>query len=129
MNICTITGNVGRDCEVRYTPAGKAVASFSIGNQIGWGENKKTAWFRCTLWGERATKLSEYIKKGMKLTVSGEVSLNEYESNGEKRASLELNVREVELPPRNSSESQQQVPASQQAAPPAGDDFNDSIPF
>ena len=41
-----IVGNLGRDPEMRYTPAGKAVTSFSVAVSDGFGENKKTIWFR-----------------------------------------------------------------------------------
>ena len=97
INVCTFTGNLGRDAEVRYTATGKAVTAFSVPVESGFGERKKTAWVRCSAWGERFEKLAPYLTKGKPVTVTGEISLNEYESNGEQRTSLELNVRDIAL--------------------------------
>ncbi len=126
MNICTISGNLGRDAETRHTPSGKSVTSFSIANSIGWGQNKKDQWVRCTLWGERGEKLAQYLTKGKKVTVSGEVSLNDWEKDGVTKSNLEINVREVDLPARDNSQPQQQS----RPAPTGTPGFDDTdIPF
>jgi single-strand DNA-binding protein len=125
MNLCVFTGHIGKDAEVRHTAAGKVVASFSLANQVGYGDKAKTLWIRCNLWGDRGEKLAQYLLKGKKITVSGEITTSEYEANGEKRFSLELFVRDLELPPRGES-----VPANSTDPAPA-DGFNPDtdIPF
>jgi len=75
----TIAGNLGRDPEMRYTPAGKAVTNFNVatgrqytgadGNQV-----KETVWFRVTTWGKTAEACNQYLKKGQKVLVEGRLN-------------------------------------------------------
>lgn len=94
-----IIGNVGRDPEFKYTPQGVAVCSFSVAvsKVTGRGEDRKetTTWFRVTLWREKAETASQYVKKGMKIMVSGEVAVRAYlDKNNQPQASLELTAYE-----------------------------------
>ena len=70
-----IVGNVGRDPEMRYTPSGQAVTSFSVAtsrNYKSQGQTvKETIWFRVTCWGRQAEIASNYVKKGQKVLVEG----------------------------------------------------------
>lgn len=66
-----IAGNLGRDPEMRYMPDGTAVTSFSIAVNDGWGENKRTLWFRVSIWGKRAETANQYLSKGSKVLVEG----------------------------------------------------------
>jgi len=71
-----IVGNVGKDPEMRYTPSGQAVTSFSVATNrtytTGGGEQvKETIWFRVTTWGKQAEVCNQYVKKGMKVLVEG----------------------------------------------------------
>jgi len=74
-----IVGNVGKDPEMRYTPSGQAVTSFSIATNrqytTGNGEQvKETIWFRVTTWGKQAEVCNQYVKKGMKVLVEGRLT-------------------------------------------------------
>lgn len=74
-----ITGNLGRDPEMRYTPSGQAVTSFSIAVNESYtnsnGEKvKKTIWFRITAWGKQAEICNQYLKKGRMVLVEGTVN-------------------------------------------------------
>ena len=74
-----IVGNVGRDPEMRYTPSGQAVTSFSVATNreytTGNGEKvKETIWFRITTWGKQAEVCNQYVKKGMKVLVDGRLT-------------------------------------------------------
>src|SRR5258707_4828585 len=98
----TIVGNVGRDAEMRYTPQGVAVGDFSVEvNKVtGKGENRKekTTWFKVTVWRERAEPASQYIKKGMKIMVVGEVEARAYtDKNGQAVASLDLTANDFKF--------------------------------
>jgi single-strand DNA-binding protein len=74
-----IVGNLGRDPEMRYTPAGQAVTNFSVatsrqytgsdGNQV-----KETIWFRVSAWGKQAETCNQYLKKGSKVLVEGRLT-------------------------------------------------------
>lgn len=75
----TIVGNVGKDPEMRYTPGGQAVTSFSVASNrqytTGNGEQvKETIWFRVTTWGKQAEVCNQYVKKGMKVLVEGRLT-------------------------------------------------------
>jgi len=74
-----ITGNLGRDPEMRYTPSGQAVTSFSVAVNESYtsanGEKvKKTIWFRVTAWGKQAENCNQYLKKGQQVLVDGRMS-------------------------------------------------------
>jgi single-strand DNA-binding protein len=74
-----IVGNVGKDPEMRYTPSGQAVTSFSVATNrkytAGNGEQvKETVWFRITSWGKQAEICNQYVKKGMKVLVEGRLT-------------------------------------------------------
>jgi len=74
-----IVGNVGRDAEMRYTPSGAAVASFSVATNRQYtassGEQvKETIWFRISAWGKQAEVCNQYVKKGMKVLVEGRLN-------------------------------------------------------
>jgi single-strand DNA-binding protein len=97
-----VVGNVGRDPEMSYTPQGIAVCKFSVAvNKVtGKGENRKekTTWFRVTVWRERAETASQYIKKGMRIMVIGEVDVSAYtDKQGQPAASLELTANDFKF--------------------------------
>ncbi len=92
----TIVGNVGKDAEMRYLKDGTAVANFNVAvsKVTGRGETRgeKTTWFKVTVWREKAEIVVQYVKKGMKILVTGEVEASAYvdKTTGEPRASLEI---------------------------------------
>jgi len=74
-----IVGNVGKDPEMRYTPSGQAVTSFSVATNrqytTGSGEQvKETIWFRVSTWGKTAETCNQYVKKGMKVLIEGRLT-------------------------------------------------------
>jgi single-strand DNA-binding protein len=74
-----IVGNVGRDPEMRYTPSGQAVTSFSVATNRQYtaanGEQvKETIWFRISTWGKTAEVCNQYVKKGSKVLVEGRLT-------------------------------------------------------
>lgn len=98
MNNLTITGRLGQDAELRTTNGGKEVLNFSVANDTGYGDKKKTNWFRCAMWGQRATKLVQFMTKGTQVAVCGEVNLDEYTNeSGTTRSKMEVNVRDLTL--------------------------------
>ena len=93
MNNLSVIGRCGKDAEHRFTPNGKAVLSWSLAVDSGYGDAKQTLWIDCALWGERFGKLAEYIKKGSQIGVVGELGTREHEG----KTYLKLNVRDVTL--------------------------------
>lgn len=73
-----IVGNVGKDAEMRYTPSGQAVTSFTVATNREYTTKdekvKETCWFRVTTWGKQAEVMNQYVKKGMKVLVEGILS-------------------------------------------------------
>lgn len=74
-----IVGNVGKDPEMRYTPSGQAVTSFSVATNRQYtasnGEQvKETIWFRVSTWGKTAEVCNQYVKKGSKVLVEGRLT-------------------------------------------------------
>lgn len=153
LNVFTASGNIGKDCESRVTQAGKTIASFSLPVKSGYGENEKTSWVTCKLFGVKAEKLPQYLTKGTKVTVSGEFVLEQWEKDGVKHSMPCVIVNALDFGGSNAESgggqqggwgqpaqqpAQQQPVARQQApqnaappqqgyAPPM--DFDDTIPF
>ena len=74
-----IAGNVGRDPEMRYTPSGQPVTSFSVATNRQYNDAsgqtvKETVWFRVTVWGKTAETCNQYVKKGSKVLVEGRLT-------------------------------------------------------
>jgi single-strand DNA-binding protein len=74
-----IVGNLGKDPEMRYTPSGQAVTSFSVATNRKYtssnGEQvNETIWFRVSAWGKTAEICNQYLKKGSKVLVEGRLT-------------------------------------------------------
>lgn len=148
-NVFSFTGTIGRDAEVRFTPAGLAILNVTVANNIGFGDKKKTLWIRVALFGKRAEgTLKDHLLKGQQVFVSGELTQNEYKANdGTMKTSLELNANIIDLVGKRSEtgsstdnpkaqqsttysgQAQRQPSPEHQGASPYSDDFNDDIPF
>ncbi|SVA28005.1 uncharacterized protein METZ01_LOCUS80859 [marine metagenome] len=123
MNKLIISGRLTRDAEVRFIPSGTPVMSFSVANNTGFGDNQKTHYFDCSMFGKRAEgKLKDYMVKGQQVVVEGEVSLNQYQKkDGTGGASLNVFVNNVELMGSN------QQAGGRPSEPKSNDD--DDLPF
>ena len=93
MNKIIVTGNLTKDAELRYTTNEKAYSKFSIANNEGYGENQKTNFFNCTLWGKSAENLNRFLTKGQKVLVTGKIELGRYtDKEGIERTTVDINV-------------------------------------
>ncbi len=148
INTITASGNLGKDCEQRWTPNGKAVASFSLPVKQGYGEHEKVSWVICKMFGYKAEKLPEYLTKGTKVTVTGEFVMEEWTSqSGEKKSAPVIVVNQLDFGSNGGNQAGSQKPQPQgwgqpqqpqapkqassnqtpQNEPPM--DFSDDIPF
>jgi len=129
MNNITALGNLASDAELRHIPNGTPVLSFTVANECGYGKKKTVNWLRCSLFGARAEKLAPHFLKGTKLVVTGELTLREWEKDGQKRTSLEVKVNDFAFAGdgRKESAPQQSKPQAAPAAPLP--DLDDEIPF
>jgi len=122
MNIITIAGTVGKDAEMKYLNDGTAIAAFSVADSQG---KDKTVWWNCSLFGKRAEALGQYIHKGTKVTVSGQVTEDVWtDKNGQERKSLKVRVNDIAL--QSKAEQRQEAP---KAEAPQQNFEDDSIPF
>jgi single-strand DNA-binding protein len=98
MNVLNAIGNVSRDAEVRYTPNGDAIASFSFALNSGYGDKQITTWLNCSIWGKRAETLAPMILKGSKIGITGELTNRPYTAkDGTEKYSLDVRVSDVTL--------------------------------
>ena len=79
MNVIAITGRLGQNPEMRYTPNEKAVTKLRVANDVGFGDYKKTTWFTVECWNQNAEFVNEYGTKGRLVGVTGEMVSEEYE--------------------------------------------------
>ena len=98
-----IIGNVGKDAEMRYTPSGVPVTSFSVAvNKVlvdaDGVKTEKVKWFRVTCRRKLAEITAQYVKKGSPVFVKGEVDASSFtDREGAARASLELTAAKVQF--------------------------------
>ena len=124
-----IIGNLGADPEMRYTPSGRPVTQFNVAvNQSTKNQQtnewvEATDWFRVSVWGDRAERAAETLRKGNKVFVEGRFKTREFEGrDGQKRTSLEITADSVvNLEKRAREEGEGQFAAAGAAgAPPSG---------
>lgn len=139
INKALIVGNVGRDPEIRNTQSGEKIATLSVATSESWkdkasGERKeKTEWHRVVVFNDRlADFVQQYVKKGSKVYVEGALQTRKWEKDGVERFATEIVLTKFRgeiqlLDSRKVDESADEAPAK--AAPKAGKDFDDDIPF
>lgn len=116
-NTCVVPGRLGRDSELRRTQSDKQVLNFAVACDVGFGDRKTTQWFDCELWGKRAEGLAPHLKKGVPLTVWGEVRMVTFEKrDGTSGAKMVLDVNEVVL--QGGGQQQQSYSNQQQTHDP-----------
>lgn len=102
-NKIIVVGNLGRDPELRYTPQGSAVCSFSVATSEkrrdkGGDMQDITTWFRVTLWNKQAELASKYLTKGNSVYIEGRLRIEEWtDKDGKTRSTLEVNGTEMQF--------------------------------
>jgi single-strand DNA-binding protein len=130
MNIFTFTGNLGKDAEIKTTQSGTSLMSFSVAVKSGYGDNAKTNWINCAMFGKRTEgQLINYLKKGTQVAISGEYELKEWQSqDGTQNKMPSVRINELDLIGGKSDSAPQQQQAPQQQAPQAGAHFKQPNP-
>ena len=165
INKVILVGNLGRDPETRYMPSGGAVTNVSIATSKGWkdkdsGEQKeRTEWHRIVFFNKLAEIAGEYLKRGSKVYIEGELRTRDWEKDGQKHYTTEVVASEMQMldsrgemggggsSSGGSGGSQGggggsfsggsggsqggggSSPAGDDFGPPPSDDFDDDIPF
>ena len=116
-----MTGNVGRDPEVRYAPNGESFVTFSLAVTTGPKDNQKTDWLEISCNGRTAETVQKWVKKGSKLLIEGTPSANAYiNREGQAVASLRVSAANIEfIGSRESSGEDAAETASYSQAPDA----------
>lgn len=123
MDQTTVSGRIGR---ISLADGERPRLSFSIASDRSYKDRngakvERTQWYNCTLWGNRAIALSQYMAVGDMTLIQGQVGVSTYENReGEVVASLDLTVSDVTLLPnaRRESGAQEASPAPKRAAAP-----------
>lgn len=132
-----LIGNLGNDPEMRYTPSGVAVASFSLAVNRSWtgqdGQRQdKTTWFRVSVWNKQAETVTQYLSKGRQVMVIGEVEEARVfnDRDGNPRASLEVKAQSVRFLGQR-GDGAMGAPVGHAAPAPAGaaEVHDEDIPF
>jgi single-strand DNA-binding protein len=98
MSTLIVVGRLGGDAELKTTQGGTEVCSFSVAEDIGYGESKKTQWIKCSLFGKRAASLAPYLTKGSMVEVIGRPQVNVWkDKQGEARGNIEVAVSDINL--------------------------------
>lgn len=155
INKVILVGNLGRDPETRYMPSGGAVTNVSVATSKQWkdrdsGEQKeRTEWHRVVFFNRLAEVAGEYLKRGSKVYVEGELRTREWEREGQKHYTTEIVASEMQMldsrgdmgggPPPSSGggsyggggggNSSGGGGGMDDFGPPPSDDFDDDIPF
>ena len=165
INKVILVGNLGRDPETRYMPSGGAVTNVSIATSKGWkdrdsGEQKeRTEWHRIVFFNKLAEIAGEYLKRGSKVYIEGELRTRDWEKDGQKHYTTEVVASEMQMldsrgemgggGSSSGGSGGSQVggggsssggsggsqggggssPAGDDFGPPPSDDFDDDIPF
>ena len=129
-----IIGNLGSDPEMRYTPNGRAVTQFNVAvnqstkNQQTGEWIEETDWFRVSVFGDRAERAAEQLRKGNRVFVEGRFRTREFEGqDGQKRTSLDItadNVISLERRPREDEAGFTGAPVAAGAAAGGGGGFS-----
>ena len=142
INKVILVGNLGQDPEVKYTAGGAAVTTLSIATSDSWkdrdtGEDQeRTEWHRVVLWRRLAEIAGEFLKKGSKVYVEGQLQTRKWEQEGQTRYTTEIIARDIQFLDSKGTSSNTPSPensdtSSNESIPEAGEDEmeDDGIPF
>ena len=138
MNKVIMSGNLGSDPEIRYSQAGKAVASLSLAVRkrfVKEGESD-TDWFKCTAFSKTAEFCEKYLHKGSKVIICGEIHNDNYEKDGVKHYGDKITIDNIEFGDSKKDSEQSNTGYTTPAPADNGDEFMnipdtdmDELPF
>lgn len=141
VNKAILIGNLGKDPELRYTPSGKAVATFPLATTERWTgqdgqKSESTTWHNVVAWGRQAEVIKEYLAKGRQVYIEGRIVNRSYDDKeGNKRYVSEVVVQNFQFIGARAAGGTDEKDFSQAppetTSPPAPDtsDGDDDLPF
>ena len=136
LNKVMVIGHLGRDPEMRYTPSGRPVTTFTVAVSRSWntadGERRtETEWFNIVAWGNLAEICKQYLNKGRQVYIDGRLQTRRWEDKeGQKHTSVEVVANEMMMlgdRRDNSSQTQESSEGTDDVAEPMADE--DEFPF
>ncbi len=138
-----LVGNLGRDPEMRYTPNGTAVTQLSVATSRKWTDasgqlKEETAWFRVSVFGKQAETCNQYLAKGRKVLIEGDLVVDEktggprvyQRKDGTYGASFEVRATTVRfLSPKGESSDNGSLSAVTPISSEAGSMSEEELPF
>lgn len=101
LNKVMIIGRLGRDPEMRYTPSGRPVTTFSVATSRSWNTTEgdrrtETEWFNIVAWGNLAEICKQYLNKGQQVYIEGRLQTRYWDdADGHKHSSVEVVANEM----------------------------------
>jgi single-strand DNA-binding protein len=150
VNKVILIGNLGKDPELRYTPNGQPVASFSLATTERWNDKnsqkqEKTEWHNIVVWGKLAELTNQYLKKGRSAYIEGRITTRSWDDrDGNKKYRTEIVATQIQFlggnqgggeisaptEPAQVSDTQfDQSPGPEQNAAAQNTAVNDDLPF
>jgi len=136
MNLVVLSGNLGQDPQLTYTPSGVPVTRMSLATNKRWtdsttGEKReKTQWHRIVVWRKPAENAAEFLSKGSKVLVTGEIESRSWEDrDGIKRYTTEIIASNVEYLDKNGQREEHAQDADMPNADPDLGTLDDDVPF
>ncbi len=135
VNKVLLSGRLTRDPELRYTPSGTAVSSFSVASSRSYrgqdGEWKQTvAYVNVVAWSKQAVLVNEYLKKGSAVFVEGRLNSRSWETEeGQKRSALEVVAERVQFLDRIAKPEVAQEEFVESVGGDSGLENEDEVPF
>ena len=133
INKAILVGRLGKDPEIRYTPNGTPVSTFSIATNYNWTDkegNKKSGvdWHRIVAWNKLGEICAEYLAKGRQVYVEGKIKTRSWEKDGRTNYITEIIASDVQfLSGRSNEEEQVETPPA--SANSVNGPEDDDIPF
>ena len=123
-NSISFVGRLGRDGDFKKVSE-HDLLELTVANNIGFGEKKKTNWFRCKIWGKQATSLQPHMIKGREVFVTGELELEEYtKKDGSNGSAMNVRVNNIDFCGSKKGDGQSSPQPQNQAS-----DVVDDMPF
>jgi single-strand DNA-binding protein len=135
LNKVMVIGHLGKDPEMRYTPSGRPVTTFSVAVSRSWntadGERRtETEWFNIVAWGNLAEICKQYLYKGQQVYIEGRLQTRRWEDKeGQKHTSVEVVANEMMMlgDRRDNSKKSQESEQDENGTEPMADE--DEFPF
>ncbi len=135
INKVILIGRLGADPQLRYTPSGRASATFNLATNYTWKDNdgnmqERTDWHRIVAWGKLAEVMGEWLKKGSAVYLEGRLQTRNYDdANGVKKYITEVVVNDMEMLGRKGEGGGGGASSEPYPDEPPAFDQNDDLPF